>query len=852
MTALVNTGKHGTGTRGYSRDRGSLASWGISGSGFTTPEDWGAIGDGTSHQARDIIGVSTIEELREWNGGIYWFAEDISDQMDWLGWQAGLYNGGVLTARPGGDYYIQKMLTMITGRTVVDATKAFFNFSEMVAETTSVNLIPSPTFASGWANTTQTPRTDWVFGAGVATFTDPVPGTGTSFGQMGRQLTIPAGRWRVEFTVEMTPGASSAISGLPICGLGWYSDGIGFGELTYPQQLRQTLYTDGPTLLHRDFELDEPLTVWAVWSAFNADVVISDPVLKPFLFNCAFWATGDGALDEDNDKQEWFGGRIFGPGKNSGISCFLQKTFGTRAAQLNLHYTEIGMRHGRGFTGAIRQSDRAYLSSISDCGIGYCDPAWIFENGAFDAGENLLINRTTLFNEGSAIDLAGGSKLNIRDSSFDYHATNRPAIQANNQALITTSGVHIEQEAKSVEALQMRGGSKFVAGEITFVQAGAATASANAYALVESNLCEVALETAWIYGTLTAGDVFARGAGRVNIGRFLGPGNANIPNLLIENFQMDRFGGAGKISGPVTASDMSRAAPPDGVGMKCGIYTNGVPMARLDTPGYAYAVVDTGIGRTAGCGSLKLFVDPAWPSGAVALIVLYPVVEGRVAFDRYFWSKPAAVAPIAYGPFAVPACISTVAGSNIITITDAARQFTGGEGPNTGWPITIAGAVAVGGIAAGSINGTRNVITRSGGTTWTVQAGAAATSTVSAGGGAGVTLAYSQTSVRIFNRRFFVAEIGQDAAGRPMFGQDIFAGEIDFDVPLAATPGWTVQKNNSWYTGIYVPADPMLERYGDGRAPAWATHMAIQIDFQHLRFCGAGVALHVTDFFANC
>lgn len=849
---FFNSGTHGVGSRSYTRDRYTQYLRGTSINPSLTdysPEDFGAIGDGVSHTARDVFGVHTIEALRAYAGGIYWFATDIGNQVDWLGWQAALYAGGRLTARPEAHYWIQDMLTVVTGRTAVDATRAILDFTQMVAASTATNLIPSPDFSAGWANTATSPRTDWVFGAGVATFTDPAPGTGTSFGQMGRQITIPAGRWRVEFTVSMTVGASAGLYGLPICGLGWYADGIGLGELTYPDGLEQTQYTTAPTTIHRDFELDEPLTVYVVWSAFNANVVISAPRLKPFLFNAAIWATGDGAVDDDSDKQDWLGGRIFGPGRTSGIAGFLQKSFSGRSSQIHLHGTEIGMRTGKGFAGAIYQSDQAYLSSINHCSIGYCFPAWKFERGAVNAGENLVIHRCTLFNEGAGIDLDGGSALRIYGTSLDYHATDQAAISANNQALITGAGVHIEQEAKSVEAIQLRGGSKLQLADASIVQAGAATATAQAYALVESNLDELGFDALWCYGALTASDTFARGAGRVRIGQFMGPGNANIPGMLIRNFTMDRFGGSGRMSGPVTASDMTFPTPPDGIGFACGIYAAGVPMARLDTPLYASGAINTGYGRVAGYGSLALTVDPAWAGGGTGFTAFYPVSEGRLAFDEFYWAKPAVVAPIASGPFAVANSISTTAGSNVITITDAGRQFSGGEGPQTGWTVTIAGSAAVGGIAAGSINGTRTVIARTGGTSWTVQAGAAASSSVANGGGAGVTLAYSQTSVRIFDRRFWVAVIGQDAAGRPLIGQNLFTGETDFDVPFAAT-GFTRKGMHSWYAGVYVPADPMGERYGDGRAPAWATHMAMRLDFQHMRF--PAVPLYVTDYLANC
>ena len=567
--------------------------------------------------------------------------------------------------------------------------------------------------------------------------------------------------------------------------------------------------------------------------------------ITPYVLNCCLWADGTDYGLPTVDVSWWKNGYIVGPGMASGVRGILYKSFTTGDKRLNTEEIKITYcSGGRVF------SDQAYLNVIKGGNTGYCDPAVKFQANSRNAGENIRFDNHIFYNGGLVIDANGGGQFSFTGVSLDY---NRKIVEADRGAHITFRGEHMEfhgPDAGEV-AFQVRGESRVSIATQSILLAGVDPCAADYLIEVRDSTSVIELPP-FSYNMATASGTLATGAGRVlwPMGHHH-PGNALMPQMIVRNFVSDRFGGAGRITGPITASDMARLSPPDGLGMMAGIYCeNAAPITRLETPLNASAAIDSGVGHTVGNGSLKLIVDPAFAGGrSLELCVLYPITPGQPCYDEFWWSQRTNVAPLVHGPAVVAGCISTEAGSNIITITDPGRSVAGGQGPLSLWSVTIAGAAGVGGIAAGNINGSRAIVERTGTNTWTVQAGAAATSTVTGGGGAGVTLTYSQGSVRIFQRRFMVAVIGYDGAGRPMIGQDLFGGEEDFDVPFAAMAGWTRQQMSSWYSGPYAPADPLAERYGHGRPPPWATHMAIQIAFQHMRFIGQ--PLYVTDFFAN-
>lgn len=122
----------------------------------------------------------------------------------------------------------------------------------------------------------------------------------------------------------------------------------------------------------------------------------------------------------------------------------------------------------------------------------------------------------------------------------------------------------------------------------------------------------------------------------------------------------------------------------------------------------------------------------------------------------------------------------------------------------------------------------------------------------SAGGGS-IQTTYSQTNVLIFDRRFWCRVLYHDALGRPVLGQTAYQGEANFLLPHAALD-WTLKTHRSWYTEPVVPAgDPLSDRAANGRAPEWASHYMIVINWPTVRHID-GVdppPWYLTDFFAN-
>ena len=92
-------------------------------------------------------------------------------------------------------------------------------------------------------------------------------------------------------------------------------------------------------------------------------------------------------------------------------------------------------------------------------------------------------------------------------------------------------------------------------------------------------------------------------------------------------------------------------------------------------------------------------------------------------------------------PLAAPAAaaanaFSTTSGSRLVTVTDTSH------GATSGTYVTFAGAADTGGILAATLNAEFEIITAIDGNTYTIISPTTATSTVTAGGGAGVTAAY--------------------------------------------------------------------------------------------------------------
>jgi hypothetical protein len=825
-----------------------------------TVEAMGGIGDSLSHPASAALGVSTLAELHAYNDGIYAFADSISNEMDWLAIQAGLNAGGRLTCREGAHFIVNKTLRYINGLgSWVDLPpNAILDFRGMLPDASSTNLIVNGTFASGasWANTTLL-HTDVVFGSGFATFTDPTPGTGPSFGQFGQEVTIPPGKWRVRADVTVTNGASAGLYGLPYVGMGFFGVGVGLGGSSITKSINRSSSFTGSEEIYFDFEVTTTTVAWLTFQGGNGNFTVANVKIQPFFLNCAVWSTADGADAgvSSGINGIWRGGWFWGPNQDGGIACFLVKSFTTLERQLHLFDAHIGARGtidvggtNAGFTGGVVYSDIAFLCSINNCTIGYSRPGVQFLPGSQNAGENMRINDTVIYNGWTCLDVRGGGEWNLCGVSMDY---SNQFVTAARGALVNATNCHFEASPSALPMFELEGGACFVMANGELFQGGSDPCTAQTYITLGDSNCKFLMGDVWLFNARTASGTWASGPGLVRANNFaVGGGNTLLPAMILRNFQMDAFASNGGMQ------DLGGigfyGTPADGIGFRADLYADsGTPTSRMVIPSVAQATRDTGVARN-GAGSIKIERLGTYTQG-IGLSVYYPVTEGKIAFDEFAIGQQLSLAAFNAGaPSALSGAITTTAGSNIAEFRDDSAQYLNGSGPRPGWQAVISGATAVGGVAAGSINGTRTIIARTDWNKWTVALGATA-ATSATGGGAGISVQYKQTSVRIFNRRFWVKLDGFDAYGRSLRTQVLFAGEVDIDIPLTG-PNWILNQMSSWYSEGVAPVD-LSTRYGTGRAPIWATHMMIQLDVQNIIPAGVSagtpIPVYVTDFYAN-
>lgn len=891
---------------------------------YATPDDYGAVGDGESRPAGEYLGFTTLAELQAYNDGIYWFAPDLDADIDTLAAQAMFYDDTVTDARgrAGAHYIWNRNLHLRCGLiSRVNFAASFIDAVGFPATSPSgVNLITNGTFVdgTGWQNTAIVERTDVVFGGGAASFTEPAPGTGYSFGQFGQEVTLPAGRWTVSALLTLTEGLSGGQFGRPYLGFGWTAFGVGQGYDESPVTKSVTFFDDGPEVIGFSFELKEEATIWLTFSGGNCNWTVEEVVVTHYYLNALIWCDGADFGRQPFDSTTWIGGEFLGPGANSGVRCFLHQTLEANDTRCHVLDTNV-----MAFEGGHVFADQAFLEIIRGGSTGYCNPCIQFVAGSENAGENIRITDHVFYNSDLAFDLSGGGEFFFRNVSTDYCAK---FLRADRGAVITYGG-HWEAEhpattlaftgatgtfdgtlaggtsgatARVIEAPEaeaegelvvevlsgtfvdgetitgsaggsgttdgavdfadvmwdLRGGSLLdcVDGEI--LMAGAEHRGNEHLVRLQSNADTIILPP-WVYNIQTASGTFATGAGRVKsrAGHLL-PTNALLPKMLIRTFGADLYAGTGMISGPNTHSDSGFTAPfggpEDGIGFLYAGYSN-TPNnvgARAFTDWEYATSIDTGDAPQVGGASLKLEYNSAY-SGGVDFRVFCPARPGDVIFHEFQWTKPDQKDDILHGPFSATE-IRTTQGSSIITLKDSNMTSLAGNGPQVDWGIEISGALGVGGISAGVLNDFHTVLERTAADEITIELGAGneATSTASGGGGS-LTSDYTQNSVLIFERYFWVSVLYFDAWNRPVIGNVSFQGESNFLVPHAATE-WQKRNFQTSYTEVNVPDDP-LGRVSRGRAEDGMTHLMVILNWHGIRECDPAdpPPLYLSGFYAN-
>jgi len=411
---------------------------------------------------------------------------------------------------------------------------------------------------------------------------------------------------------------------------------------------------------------------------------------------------------------------------------------------------------------------------------------------------------------------------------------------------------------------ELKGGSLLdFSGE--FLQGGGVHRGALHMFNLETNLDIVSCTDWWAYGLHTASGTLCTGAGRFVSRRFMGPGNAQLPAMIMRNLPSDMYAGNGCVYGPSTMHDMGYldfAIPSDDIGLLFGAYSAGAATSRGVTSGEISVTADATVYTAAGRGSLKVEYAAGY-SNYSRLAIFTPVQPGNVVMSEYYISKPTAKAAVSHGPFTSAAepdeiFVNATEGSSIVTIQDNQARWIGGNGPYADWTVTLAGVTGdPGGIANAVWNATHTIVERlsADDVLYTIELGAGneAASTSSDAGGGAVQTTYGQMNVLIYDSRFWVRVERFDSVGRPEITQTSYQGEDNFRLSHDAVD-WFLRQCNSHYAEPTVPDGTLTEdRYANGRAPEWATHFMQLISFDGIRYqdLAAPPPIYITDFFGN-
>ena len=176
------------------RDLGArVAKLETGGAGAISPETFGAVGDGASHPASSKY--ATLAALQ----AVFPFASDLSQELDWLGWQAALNHGGAIACTGLETYKMcnaavgsNVALTVVAGRSWGDAHGATMDWGQLQPQTSANVYVTDPTFqtTTAWQNSTGTYTPDKIsnvtFGGGRGLIRRP--GRGAADGAVRRPL----------------------------------------------------------------------------------------------------------------------------------------------------------------------------------------------------------------------------------------------------------------------------------------------------------------------------------------------------------------------------------------------------------------------------------------------------------------------------------------------------------------------------------------------------------------------------------------------------------------------------------------------------------------------------------------
>lgn len=615
--------------------------------GPVRPSDFGAVGDGRSRPAGSLF--ASLDELQ----AKYPFAVSLSQELDWLAWQAALNAGGEVASEPltykmcNGEPASQQPLVIISGQSWVRASGALLDFSALSRQPDDRHYVANHDFAdaTGWSNASIHPADSLipaVFGKGAATCTDSADRSRASFYQFGQRVTLEPGNYRAVCTFTATRGDSYAAGNIqpPHCSIGFFAnspgDGANFAQ-TGASGYGLSRVLSGPVTQRIQFEFSvrQKTTAWLTFTGGGyANFTVTELDIVRAIANAAILATRDGAARHYSMMHPVEGVDLIGPGRSVDVTGVLYSSFhNIDGALVKLRDCAI---HGFG-TGVSFKSG-AYLVEFDSvhlydngCGI-------LFETGARNAGENMRFNGGGIFNSGIGIDNPAGAEFTLNQTALDFCSQ---AI-VRNAGRIELHGVHAElrnpeEAGKPLFECIGRGRILWFGG--MFLGAGEVGAAAEPPLRVEGPLTSIEFYGTEIYNLSSSSGYAASGAGTIRIRGWQNSGNPNLGLAMISAAPaMDVLGGAGSFE-PVTGVPFSGRDTSD-IALAGGMYPDPGAVVRDRWNSSHYRVAVSGEHARSGGQSLKVSKTGVGKGTSGQLALLVPLRQGADALGEMWFLFP--------------------------------------------------------------------------------------------------------------------------------------------------------------------------------------------------------------------
>lgn len=635
---------------GYSLNEIGAKVASLQGSPFVSPAQFGAIGDGSSHPASTVYG--SLEALHA--AFPHPFATDLSQELDYLGWQMALVHGGAVGCT-GLETYVmcnanpasQNPLTVIAGLSWGYGNGAHLTWPELAPAATPPPLNADPNFwqptgSSPWRNSalySPDEITDFVFGGGAATYTDPASFEGVrgNFGSMGQQVSRPAGRYTAVITYNVSLGASYAFGNFnqPIWTFG-FQTAVGDGNNPFGASASldfSSIFAGGANGLTASFDFastaDFTHYLCAQGGGYGSLQITSIEIL-PWAPNCGLLLTRDGATDHYPVYQPMAGLNLIGPASTVDVVATRWKSFNDVDGNLAvLRDTKTD-----GWGTAMSLEDGAYLTQMFGVEVNNCGLGIDRSRPGRNSGENFTFFGGGINNSGACVQNASGGEFHFFGTSFDYCGQ----VILNNSGRVELHGLRCEMHLPQGEGQPAfecldNGRINVVGGYLL----AATPAGAEPPIRLRDAGSRMELYGTQVYGYTSTSGLMCSGEGMLIAHGWLNSGNPGL-GMISAAASMDVFGGAGDFEPPAFPLF---GGDPSGIGIDGGLYSQGYEtIDKWNSSGMTVAPsTDYAFTGTRSLKITKLAAADA-ASHNNELHILIPISQGKDALFGGRWLAP--------------------------------------------------------------------------------------------------------------------------------------------------------------------------------------------------------------------